>query len=77
MSAFDDYVDQYGMHFNKRLYEWAVGMMRDRTGGRIPIMEKTQFDSWLKERGVIIKNNKGYDGLMSLLWQRPIISVLQ
>lgn len=61
MTAFDEYVEQYGLHFNKKLYEWAVKKMRDRNGGKIQPMDKEQFSRWMRERGVVLKNDKGYD----------------
>lgn len=70
MSAFDDYVDQYGMHFNKRLYEWAVSMMRDKSGGKIQMMEKDKVTEWLKNFGITLKNDKGYDAAYVLAMGR-------
>lgn len=62
MSAFEEYVDQYGLHFNKRLYEWAVSMMKDRNGERVATpMTKEQVDEFLRNNGVTVKNNKGWD----------------
>lgn len=61
MSAFEEYVDQYGFHFNKKLYEWAVSMMVDRRGNKVSTMTKEQVEEWLKNQGVSLENNKGYD----------------
>lgn len=61
MTAFEEYVDQYGCHFNKKLYEWAVSMMSDRNGNKIAVRTKEQVDDFLKARGVTLKNDKGYD----------------
>lgn len=49
------------MHFNKKLCEWAVSMMRDRNGAKVPLMTKEQTEEWLKANGVVLKNNKGWD----------------
>jgi hypothetical protein len=61
MTAFEEYAQQYGFRFNKKLYEWAVGMMKDRNGNKIQPMSKEQVDEWLKAQGASPKNNKGYD----------------
>jgi len=70
MTAFDDYVDMYGYHFSKKLYEWAVSMMRDRTGGKPQVMSKEQVTEWLKVQGVTLKNDKGYDAAYVLAMAR-------
>lgn len=41
MTAFDEYVDMYGPHFNKKLYEWAVSKMEALKGGSVKPMEKS------------------------------------
>lgn len=61
MTAFEEYTDQYGCHFNKMLYEWAVTMMTDRNGKSVPTMTKEQVSEWLRTNGVTLKNDKGYD----------------
>lgn len=61
MTTFEEYTDQFGCHFNKRLYEWAVSLMTDRNGNKVPVMTKDQVESWLANQGVTINNNKGWD----------------
>lgn len=61
MTAFEEYTDQYGCHFNKMLYEWAVSMMTDRNGKSVTPMTKEQVSEWLRTNGVTLKNDKGYD----------------
>ena len=61
MTLFDEYVDQYGCHFNKKLYEFAVSMMRDRNGNQVPPKTKEQVSDFLRTYGVSVSNNKGYD----------------
>lgn len=61
MTAFEDYTEQYGYHFNKKLYEWAVSMMEDRMGNRVTPMSKEQVNEFLRVQGVTIKNDKGWD----------------
>ena len=45
----------------KKLYEWAVSRMKDRSGNRIPVMSKEQVSEFLSARGVKLKNDKGHD----------------
>lgn len=61
MTSFDEYVDMYGCHFNKALYEWAVSMMTDRNGAKVQPMTKEQITEWLRSNGVTLKNDKGHD----------------
>lgn len=61
MTAFEEYVDQYGYNFNRKLYEFAVSLMRDRNGGGIKALPKEQVTEWLKTQGVTLKNDIGYN----------------
>ena len=61
MTLFEEYTDQYGLHFNKKLYEWAVGMMTDRNGNAVTPMTKEQVSEWMRSNGVTLKNDKGHD----------------
>lgn len=61
MTSFEEYTDQFGCHFNKKLYEWAVSMMKDRNGNRIQPMQKEQVTEFLRINGTTLKNDKGYD----------------
>ena len=61
MTAFEEYIDQYGPHFNKKLYEWAVSMMTDRNGNKVAPITKEQVDDFMKNQGVSLKNDKGHD----------------
>lgn len=61
MTAFEEYTDQYGCHFNKKLYEFAVSMMMDRNGNKIQPMQKDQVTEFLRVNGITLKNDKGYD----------------
>ena len=61
MTDFDNYLDMYGPHFSKKLYEWAVSMMRERNGNHMQPMTKEQASDFLKNNGVTLKNDKGYD----------------
>lgn len=61
MTAFDEYTDQYGYHFNKKLYEWAVSMMRGRDGNRMKALTKEQVAEFFRTNGITLENNRGYD----------------
>ena len=61
MTAFEEYTDQYGCHFSRKLYEWAVSMMRDRNGNSTKPVEKEQVKEFLEAHGLTVKNDKGYD----------------
>lgn len=61
MTAFEEYVDMYGCHFNKKLYEWAVSMMKDRNSGEVKPKTKEQVEQFLSSHGVTLKNDKGWD----------------
>lgn len=61
MNSFDEYVDMYGHHFSKRLYDWAVSMMRDRNGNKVTPKSQEELESFLRTHGVNLKNNKGHD----------------
>lgn len=61
MTDFDSYMDMYGPHFSKKLYEWAVSMMSDRNGNKMQPTTREQVSELLKAHGVTLKNDKGYD----------------
>lgn len=57
----EEYLEDYGYHFNKRLFEFAVGMMKDRNGQRLKPWDKEKTEEFLKAHGVVLKNNLGHD----------------
>lgn len=61
MTALEEYIEMYGYHFNKKLYEWAVSMMRDRNGNKLTPKTKEEVDAFLRTNGVSVKNDKGCD----------------
>ena len=61
MTSFEEYTDQYGLHFNNKLYEWAVSMMRDRNGNKMKPTPKEQVSEFLRVNGINLANNMGYD----------------
>ena len=61
MTSFEEYTEQYGCHFNKKLYEWAVSMMRDRNGNKVTPKTKEQVTEFLRLNGITLENDKGHD----------------
>ena len=60
----DAYLASHGRHFSKPMLEWAVGMMRDRSGNTQSVPEKKKFDEKMNNYGVMLERNKGYyDGI--------------
>lgn len=51
----------YGCHFSKKLYEFAVSMMKDRSGNKVEPKTKEQVSEFLRTNGVTLKNDKGWD----------------
>lgn len=64
--AMKAYLSNYGWHFNKKLCEWAISMMRDRNKARLPLVEKDKVESMLKQNGVEITTDKLYDAMYVL-----------
>lgn len=56
----DAYLAAHGRHFSKPMLEWAVGMMRDREGKKVQLVEKKTVDEKLKTYGVELKRTEGY-----------------
>jgi len=57
------YLGHYGWHFSKAMCDWAVSMMRDRNGRKIPVKTKEQVEALLKSFGVILDKDRGYDAV--------------
>lgn len=64
-SGMEEYLSQYGWHFSKKMYEWAVSRMykRNSLDKKIPIQSwnKDSVDKLLNKYGVTIENKIGYD----------------
>lgn len=54
------YLASHGRHFSKAMLEWAVGMMRDRSGKRGEVVGKDKFDSIMKTYGKSLDRTEGY-----------------
>lgn len=64
----EQYMSYYGCHFNKNLYEFAVGMMKkeDKTTGelkKVPMMSVDELKQMLQKHKVEIDGNALYDAL--------------
>ena len=57
----EEYMEEYGRHFDKKLFEFAVGMMEDRNGNPLKPWDKSKTEEVLKANGVSIRNNYGHD----------------
>lgn len=57
----EEFLEDYGFHFNTKLFEFAVGMMEDRSGKRLSPWDKKQTEEVLKTYGIELKNNHGHD----------------
>lgn len=57
----EEYLEDYGFHFNKKLFEFAVSMMEDRNGQPLKAWDKEHAEQFLKANGVSVKNNMGHD----------------
>lgn len=60
------YIDNYGWHFNKKAYEYAVSLMKkkdSKTNREITVkgFSKTEVDEILKSYGIELKNKIMYD----------------
>lgn len=55
------YLEDYGYHFNKKLFEFATSMMEDRNGNRLKVRSKADTEDLLKAQGVSLRNNVGHD----------------
>ena len=56
----DAYMASHGRHFSKPMLEWAVGMMRDRTGKKVTLPDKKQLDNILSAHNVSIERDEGF-----------------
>lgn len=56
------YLSNYGWHFNKKAYDFAVSQMRDKEG-KVKPYTKAQLDELLKLHQIDIKNDVGHDAL--------------
>jgi len=58
--GFDAYLASHGHHFSKPMLEWAVGMMKDREGKKVNVIDRKDLDEKMSAYGVKLKRTKGY-----------------
>lgn len=62
------YLRHFGMHFNKKLYEFAVSNMERKIKGsdkteRMKPIDKSKFDETMKKYNIDLKYDELYDGV--------------
>lgn len=60
-SGMREYISNYGFHFSRKAFEYAVSLMRNRNGEKVSPLTKDQIDDFLRRFGVEPKNKHGYD----------------
>ena len=59
--ALVNYMRHYGPHFNRKLCEFAVGMMTKDDGQKITPYNKEQVKTILTRYGIVLKNDQLHD----------------
>ena len=62
----EEYLAEYGFHFNKKLFEFAVEHMEDRKGNRLQPWDKDKVTAFLRANGVELRNDYGHDSAYAL-----------
>lgn len=57
------YLSNYGKHFSKKMYEWAVSMMYKADKSTITPITREVFEAKLKQYNVQLENDVLYDGM--------------
>lgn len=57
----EEYLEDYGYHFNKKLFGFAVEMMTDKSGKPLEPWNKEKVDEFLRAHNVRLRNNMGHD----------------
>lgn len=55
------YISNYGWHFSKAAYEYAVDFMESRDNSKVKAIPKEQVDTLLRTYGVDLRNKTLYD----------------
>jgi hypothetical protein len=61
--ALVNYMRHYGPHFNRKLCEFAVGMMTKDDGQKITPYNKEQVKTILTRYGIVLKNDQLHDSV--------------
>lgn len=62
-AGMEEYLSNYGWHFSKKMVEFAISQMKDRSGSPIRIKDKETLHEAMKGHGVDTKNIVGYDAV--------------
>ena len=62
----EEYLEDYGFHFNGKLFDFAVGMMEDRNGKPLNPWDKKKTEDILKTYGITLKNDMGHDAAYAI-----------
>lgn len=57
----EEYLEDYGHHFNSKLFDFATDLMRNRDGNRLSVWDKEKVSTFLKSNGVSLSRNYGHD----------------
>ena len=57
----EDYLEEYGYHINKRLFDFAVSLMKDRNGQPLKPWDKDRVSEFLRAHNVTLRNSIGHD----------------
>jgi len=57
----EEYLEDYGFHFNGKLFNFAVSMMTDRNGNSLKPWDKDKCKEFLRVNGINLKNDYGHD----------------
>lgn len=56
------YLSNYGFNFSKKMCEWAVSLMKNKSG-KISPMKKEDVDSLLAKYDIQLEHNNGYNAV--------------
>lgn len=57
----EEYLGENGYHFNKKLFEFAVSLMKERNGRKLQPWDKETSERFLQNYGIELRNAKGHD----------------
>lgn len=60
------YISNYGWHFNKKAFKYAISLMRRKNSSKITEYSKEQFNELLNKYNITLENDTLYNGLFVL-----------
>ena len=63
-SGMEEYLSIYGLHFSKRMCEWACSRMKKEVSGKLTKIQpytKENIEDILKRNNLTLENSAGYD----------------